>query len=147
MPLFSVAVCGRRDQSLTWQCRQEHCCLLWTTTVLSLVSIPAFQKLEELVWFFNKIAELSPVIPYYPIRLQCTAFDFCLAGLLANPFCMHMYCTGVPRGEQRYVYPATCLAKTNQSFYHQMRCHYSHLLASPSAKWGCKKRQVSGPSC
>lgn len=57
-----------------------------------------------------------------------------------------MYCTGTPRGQQRYIYPATCLAKTNQSFYHQMRRHYSYPLASLSAKLGYKKRGRS-PTC
>lgn len=105
-----------------------------------------------LVYLFNFFltAELSPVISYYPILLQYSTFDFCLAGLLANPFYMYMYCTAVPRGEQRYVYPATCLAKTNQSFYHQMRCHNSHPLASLSAKWGSiekkKKKGSTSPA-
>lgn len=66
---FPVALRGTHDRCLTRQ-RRRGALLPAVHHRSPLHPLhPCLSGIEELVWFLNKTAELSPVMPYYPTRL------------------------------------------------------------------------------
>ena len=133
-----VALCGRRDRHCTWHCRQgallpamNHCSLLCCLHPCLSETWRACLVFEQNCWTVSCNALLS-----YTAVMYCFWF---FLGWFASKLCLHVYVLHW-HAKRRAEICLVCLAKTNQSFYHQMRCHYSHPLASPSAKLGYIKK-------